>query len=70
VHDRADLARKVECPAMILWGEKGLVGTAYDTLAVWKERCANVQGRAMPTAHFIPEEAPDLTYQVMIEFLR
>jgi len=70
VHDRADLNRKVECPTMMLWGEKGLVGTAYDVLSVWKERCNNVTGRGMPTGHFIPEEAPDLTYDTMIKFFR
>jgi len=69
-HDRADLHRKVECPTMVLWGERGLVGTAYDVLSVWKERCTNVTGRGMPTAHFIPEEAPDLTYETMVRFLR
>ncbi len=69
-HDRADLGRKVECPTLVLWGEKGLVGTAYDVLKVWKERCSNVQGRGMPTGHFIPEEAPDLTYGVLSSFLK
>lgn len=67
-HDRADLNRKVECPAMILWGEKGLVGSAYDVMAIWQERCANLTGRGMPTNHFIPEEAPDLTYETMMAF--
>jgi haloacetate dehalogenase len=69
-HDRADRGRKVACPTLVLWGEKGLVGQAYDTLAVWREHCSNVQGRGMPTAHFIPEEAPDLTYEVLRAFLK
>ena len=69
-HDRADLMRKVQCPTLVLWGEKGLVGQAYDPLAVWREYCTNVRGRGMPTAHFIPEEAPDLTYEVLVDFLK
>lgn len=69
-HDREDLGRKVQCPTFILWGQKGLVGTAYDVLAVWRERCADVAGQGMPTNHFIPEEAPDATYAVMEKFLK
>jgi haloacetate dehalogenase len=69
-HDRADLGRKVQCPTLVLWGEKGLVGQAFDPLAVWRERCADVRGRSMPAAHFIPEEAPDLTYEVLVKFLK
>ena len=30
----------------------------------------NLSGRSMPTNHFIPEEAPDLTYETMIKFFR
>ena len=69
-HDRADLDRKVQCPTLVLWGEKGLVGQAYDTIAVWRERCADVRGQAMPTAHFIPEEAPEATCEVLLRFLK
>jgi haloacetate dehalogenase len=70
VHDRADRGRKVQCPTLVLAGEKGLVGQAYDLPAVWAEYCSDVSIRKMPTAHFIPEEAPDLTYDELSAFLK
>jgi haloacetate dehalogenase len=50
---------RVTCPLLVLWGEHGFVGKAYDPLAVWREYGTDVAGRAMPSGHFIPEEAPE-----------
>jgi haloacetate dehalogenase len=36
-HDRADRSRKLSCPAMVLWGEKGVVGRNFDVLSVWRD---------------------------------
>ena len=30
-----------------------------DVLALWRERAAEVSGRALPCGHYVPEEAPD-----------
>ncbi len=61
VHDRADIAagRQLAQPLRVLWGEHGAVGKAFDVLALWRERAANVSGRALPCGHYVPEEAPD-----------
>jgi haloacetate dehalogenase len=67
-HDRADLNQKVSCPLLALWGGRGLVGAAYDALACWRERAANVQGHALDSGHFLPEEAPEATYAALKQF--
>ena len=68
-HDQADLDRQVECPLLVLWGDKGFVGHAYDVVGVWRERATDVQGQALPCGHFLPEEAPDDTYDAVRGFL-
>jgi haloacetate dehalogenase len=60
-HDRADAARRIDCPVHVLWGERGVVERLFTPLADWQAKCANeVTGRALPTGHYIPEERPDL----------
>lgn len=67
-HDRADLERKISMPLLALWGAKGLVHKAYDVLAVWRERASNVRGLAVDCGHFIPEEKPQETYELLRDF--
>ncbi|GAB4540198.1 MAG: alpha/beta hydrolase [Pleurocapsa sp.] len=69
IHDRTDLGHKITCPVLVLWGDKGIIGQKYDVLDIWRQRGTNIQGRAIACGHFIPEEAPDLTYQTLKEFL-
>lgn len=68
-HDETDMQQKVRCPLLVLWGEKGFVGRKYDMLATWRERANNVQGYAIPSGHFLPEEAPEETYKALQTFL-
>lgn len=68
VHDEADMERKIECPLLALWGENGLVHRAYDVLACWRERAVDVQGKALPCGHFLPEEAPKETLAELTAF--
>lgn len=67
-HDRADLDRRVECPLLALWGARGVVGRTYDVLAVWRERAADVRGRAIDSGHFLAEEAPEQTLEALSAF--
>jgi haloacetate dehalogenase len=61
LHDRADAAERVGCPVRVLWGERGVVHKLFTPLADWQAKCAHqVTGRALPTGHYVPEEAPDL----------
>ena len=67
-HDRADLHKKVSCPLLVLWGGRGLVGAAYDPIAVWQERATDVRGHAIDCGHFIPEEQPQETIAALRKF--
>ena len=68
-HDRADIAQKIHCPLLVLWGKEGFVGRKYDILPTWWGKGSNVRGAALECGHFLPEEAPDETYQALRDFL-
>ena len=68
-HDQSDLEKKLECPILILWGGKGAMEPLYDVLATWKERATDVQGRALPGGHWIPEQFPDELNAEVMRFL-
>ncbi len=71
-HDRADIAagRKLEQPLRVLWGEHGVVGKAFDVLALWRERAQDVSGGSLPCGHYIAEEAPALLLDEAMNFFR
>ncbi len=69
-HDESDLSRKVACPLLAIWAERGAMHPLFDVGAAWKERAANVTGKALPGGHFLPEEAPDETLAELFAFLR
>lgn len=72
-HDRADLStRKITCPTLVLWGETGLVGKLFDVVEVWRTRARRpelVTGQALPCGHFLPEEVPQETLEMLNSFL-
>ncbi len=67
-HDEQDMDRKLQCPLLALWGEKGLVHRSYDVLETWRERAADVRGQALACGHFLPEEAPEETCRALVDF--
>jgi haloacetate dehalogenase len=67
-HDAADGEKRIAAPLLVLWGAKGLVGKLYDVPAVWREKALHVEGRALDTGHFLPEEAPEETADALIRF--
>src|SRR5262249_36433754 len=68
-HDDADIGRKISCPVLALWAGKGPMDRLYNVLETWRERAANVTGKALPGGHFLPEEIPDETYLELKAFL-
>jgi haloacetate dehalogenase len=70
-HDDETFAagQKVECPLLVLWGTQGFVGRGYEPLSVWQDYATDVRGEALPTGHFLPEEAPDLVTAALRDFL-
>ena len=68
-HDDADGDRKVECPMLILWGEKGAIEAHFDCLALWRLRASHVAGGTIPCGHYLAEERPDDVLFKSIPFL-
>ncbi|MGW3784392.1 alpha/beta fold hydrolase [Micromonospora chokoriensis] len=69
--DEADRGkRKIGCPVLFLWSQRGQVAKLYDDpLAIWREWADDVRGEPVPVGHFIPEEAPDETTRQLLDFL-
>ena len=70
-HDAADRAagRRVRCPLLALWGERGVVHRLFDPLAEWRAVADDVRGRPLPCGHYLAEEAPDATLAGLEGFL-
>jgi haloacetate dehalogenase len=64
-HDKADLDRKIECPLLVLWSEKGPFHRMYNVLQTWQDRAKDAKGKPLPTGHFLPEQVPqELTLEL------
>ena len=69
-HDDADLGRKMACPLLVLWAERGPMHRLFDVLSTWRERASQVSGKPLPAGHFLPEEVPEETFAELRPFLR
>ena len=71
-HDQEDLdlGKKIACPLLCLWGEKGFVGGKYNVIREWKKWADDVKGYGLPCGHYLPEEAPEPTLHALLEFFR
>jgi len=68
-HDAADLFRRIECPLLVVWGERGAMHRLYDVPATWRGRAGTITARSLRCGHFVPEEAPKETVEVLTAFL-
>lgn len=66
-HDRVDDAR-VDCPLLVLWGERGVVNRLFDPIADWRAVADDVQGHAVASGHYLAEEAPEATLAALTKF--
>lgn len=71
VHDAVDREanRKITCPTLVLWGDKGVTGRHFDLKKIWDGWCEDAHYAAMPSGHFIPEEAPNEAFDALLPFL-
>jgi haloacetate dehalogenase len=69
VHDTADEGRKIECPLLILWGTRGVVGRLYRPIEVWRQYASDVRGQGIDAGHFLAEERPDAVLTELQTFL-
>jgi len=67
-HDAIDAEKRVRCPLLVLWGEKGVVNRLFEPLRDWGSVATDVRGRTLPTGHFLAEEAPDETLAEFLAF--
>jgi haloacetate dehalogenase len=67
-HDAADADARIECPLVALWGTKGVVNRLFDPVADWKSVAGDVRGKALPSGHFLAEEAPEQTLAELLAF--
>ncbi|WP_419905149.1 alpha/beta fold hydrolase [Kiloniella sp.] len=70
-HDIEDrkTQRQIQCPTLVMWGEKGIVGRHFDIRQIWDGWCKEPQYAPIQSGHFIPEEAPDEAYTALNTFL-
>jgi haloacetate dehalogenase len=70
-HDRADrdAGVKITQPLQVFWGADGIIGKCFDPIAEWNRVAAHVRGSALPSGHYIPEEAPDALLEAALPFL-
>jgi haloacetate dehalogenase len=70
-HEQVDRVRgrRVTCPALILWSERGLAIQFGDPLAIWRPWAPRASGQPLPSGHFIMEEMPEQTASLLRAFL-
>lgn len=70
-HDEADreAGRKISCPTLVLWGERGVIGRHFDVRRIWERWCRQPEFAPIPSGHFLPEEAPAETLKAVTRFL-
>ena len=44
-HDKADLDKKIQCPLLVLWSEKGPFHRMYNVLQTWRDRAVQARGQ-------------------------
>jgi haloacetate dehalogenase len=62
-------AKRIECPLLVLWGNRGKLAELYDdVLGIWRGWADDVRGRPLDCGHFLAEEAPDETLAELLAF--
>ncbi len=72
LHDSEDrdADRRITCPLLALWGNRGNLGEWYDVPEVWRGWADDVRGRGLDSGHYVPEEAPEETLSEIRAFFR
>ena len=66
--DEADLHRKVDCPALVIWGDRG-IARLFDMEQVWSSRLSRMSTASLPSGHFFVDQCPAETTQLLHSFL-
>jgi haloacetate dehalogenase len=65
-HDAA--GQKINCPMLVLWGERGVVNRLFDPLVDWRAVETDVLGRTFEEGHYLAEEAPKEKLRELLQF--
>ncbi|UPQ84072.1 alpha/beta hydrolase [Pseudomonas knackmussii] len=70
-HDREDRAagRMIQAPLLVLWGADGIIERCFDPMKEWRAVAQDVQGKALPAGHYLPEEVPERVLEEALAFL-
>lgn len=68
--DEADRGRRlIQCPTLVLWGERGPLANVPDVLRIWGAWSVTVTGRGLGCGHYLAEERPVETAGELRKFL-
>ena len=72
LQDEEDMkaGRKLTVPMLAMWGDAGIPASGISPLDVWREFARDVEGVAIKSGHFVPEENPDACVDALLAFLR
>ena len=68
-HDRADAGRRVDCPALVVWGETGVMARLCDVGATWADYLSDYRTATVAGGHFFVDTNPGGTLAVLRPFL-
>lgn len=66
-HDEADIAKKIDCPVLTIWGG-GPATKGMPNVEAWRERAKDVRGFPIECGHFLAEEKPQETATALASF--
>jgi haloacetate dehalogenase len=71
LQDEEDIkaGRKITVPLLAMWGDSGIPSSGISPLDVWREFGRDVQGVAIKSGHFVPEENPEACLDALLRFM-
>ncbi len=66
--DAQDLSRKIDVPALVLYGADGVMGRNYDVPGTWADHLSDMLSVALPGGHFFPDTHPHDTEKALRNF--
>jgi haloacetate dehalogenase len=68
-HDAADADRPIRVPTLVIWGARSVsTGAIFEVEKAWLGEATDLSFRSIESGHFMPEEAPEQTLQLLLEF--
>jgi haloacetate dehalogenase len=67
--DEADRGRRIACPVLCLWADRGALPLLYgDVLAVWRPWARDLTGHGIDASHFLVEDRPEEVAEQLAAF--